>query len=163
MGDPNMTKTNRLDLHKKYRKPVVSNFDLIKPMSTKKLRDLLKNNCIGESGREYCEQTIRDVLAQRGTLTPKETNQGPTLVDCFEYCSGEYARRELSLNKKSVAWLELSRVFSRLGLDAAVEQAKAWALELTEIAIAERAEEDQALREEMASNIVFPWDIREFC
>ncbi len=158
-----MTKTNRLDLHKKYRKPVVSNFDLIKPMSTRKLRDLLKNNCIGESGREYCKDTILDVLAQRGTQTPKETGQGPTLADCFDYCESEYNQRGFSLNKKSVAWLELSRIFSRLGLDAAVEQAKTWAIELTEIAIAERAEEDQALREEMASKIVLPWDVNEFC
>lgn len=69
------TLANKLDPRKKYRKPVVSNYRTIAAMSSRKLRDLLLNNCIGESGREYCRQTILDVLAMRGTIEPKNDKE----------------------------------------------------------------------------------------
>ena len=130
-------------------RPVVQ-FSQIKYLKTSEIKRLLDNNCIGENGKEYCKETLIDVLNNRSTIEPSEKISVPTLAECFEYCQAEYKKCGLELFKGSVAWLELSNRFASNGVDSAVELARKWAVELAEIIAEDNAIAAEAQAQEQA-------------
>ena len=136
---------SKLDPRKKYRQPVISNWRTISAISTKKLFDLLKNNCVGESGREYCEQTIRDILAWRGVRIPKEnTSEQATWNDCLQHAGKAYSDAShglFTLQANSVfVQCDLKNAFNNFGIDYTCELASSFAANLYQIY---RDEQDQ--------------------
>jgi hypothetical protein len=127
----------------KQSRRVQANERVISAMSTKKLRDLLLNNCVGEGGQEYCQDTIERVLARRGTVAPKEQNNQPTWEECFADCKTEHdkaCRNVMPLVQNCVFALQLKKCFFDLGFFAAIDMAKNNGSELYEMFLEEQFE-----------------------
>jgi hypothetical protein len=128
---------------------VQSNEKVIGYLSTKKLRDLLLNNCIGEGGQEYCQDTIERILSKRAAQTPKEDTKGlPTWDECFTECANVHdtACHGIShLVENCVFALELKSAFESHGYVGALELATQRGQDLFQIYRDEQDEQTLAL------------------